>query len=59
MSCKKRNIPSDSINSFITKVGTIGNEIVAVETNNIIQVCVFVKVNDNLYIATIPNALHY
>lgn len=50
---------STSICNFLTLIRNIGTEIIAIETKKIKQVCVFIQVHENCYIATLPNSYHY
>lgn len=41
--------------NFMKKVIKVGNEEMAIESNNLRQICVFIKAGDNRYICAIPN----
>lgn len=40
-------------------VRNIGNETIAIQTKQIVQVCVFIEILEECYIATLPNIYHY
>ena len=50
---------STSVCNHLSLVQSIESGIVAVDTQEIVQVCVFVKVRENCYIAKLPNLHHY
>ena len=50
---------STSVCNHLSLVQSIESGIVAVDTKEIVQVCVFIKVRENSYIARLPNLHHY
>ncbi|XP_071580905.1 uncharacterized protein [Temnothorax nylanderi] len=50
---------SNRICNFLSMVRNIGNETIAIQTKQIVQVCVFIEILEECYIATLPNIYHY
>ncbi|XP_071651097.1 uncharacterized protein [Temnothorax longispinosus] len=50
---------SNRICNFLSMVRNIGNETIAIQTKQIVQICVFIEILEECYIATLPNIYHY
>ncbi|XP_071572483.1 uncharacterized protein [Temnothorax nylanderi] len=56
--CNVVNTSTPVCNS-INLIRSIGSEIIAVETDKIERICVFIKIENNCYIAVLPNSHNY
>lgn len=53
--CKTVNTEAALFKSHIRKINNISNAEIAIETNTLRKICVFIKCNNILYLCAIPN----